>query len=738
MLQSSLSTSSAACAFAPAHSLPVPHTSVQFCIALLLAGGSLAAQAQAAADAQPASASLSTVTIQADALDPDDARPRNGVSTATKTALPLKDIPQTVDVLEVSKFKTYGINDLSVLLDGTPGIDTTYDTRGDGISIRGFDASSGDIYRDGVRATGQIRRSTANVERVEILKGPASVLYGRATGGGIVNLVSRQASFDAVSSVSLRGGSWGNRGGMLDINRVISPFAAVRLTVDREEADSFRRGISNHNTMVSPSLLLDNQRGLRWLLQYTHDTVWRQPDRAPAYDSLPADASFRTAYSHPDDFIEDKMQMLRSVLSYDFNDAWSIKWTGARHKASQDFDHLYGGSYCQPNGRLLSNNRACATPGGLTFTRAWQETANTTLTNMLDLSGRFSTGAIRHDLLLGLEKSDDERTPYLATSLTDRSLTYAQAVNPYYPVWLSPKTPRGAATTANQHEASASAFYFQDMLSLGEQWKVLLGGRYDRFDFHSTNLLTGQNRGYKGNSFSPRAGVVWQPVPAHSLYASYSKSFSPYGGRGLLSVSVADNAVYDAEPQYSRQFEIGTKSDWLDGRLSTQVALYNLELYNIRYQPDPENDPYTWAVRGSERSRGIEFSATGRIAAGWYLRSGLGLQQAKVTEDKSVPANEGKYKSGVARKNGHIFVRYAPESRWYGELGVTYRGPFYTSIANTTERAGYTRWDASVGWRAAPWTMTFAITNLTDKRYWRSTSMPGAPRTFLLTGSYMF
>ena len=706
-------------------------------VALLLAGAGLAAQAQTQATSE-ATPSLNTVTISADALDPDDARPRGGVSTATKTALPLKDIPQTVDVLEVSKFKTYGINDLSVLLDGTPGIDTSYDMRGDGILIRGFDASSGDIYRDGVRASGQIRRSTANVERIEVLKGPASVLYGRGSGGGMVNLVSRQASFDAVSSISLRGGSWHNRGGMLDINRVINPYVAVRLTVDREEADSFRRGISNHNTMVSPSILVDNQRGLRWLLQYTHDTVWRRPDRAPSYDSLPADVSFRTAYAHPDDFVEDKMQMLRSVLSYDFNENWSVKWTAARHKASQDFDHLYGGSYCQPNGRLMSNGRACATPGGMTFTRAWQETENTTLTNMLDLTGKFATGPVKHDLLVGLERSSDVRRPTLATAGADPGLNYTLPVNPYYPLWLAPKTPRGRATQANTHDANSTALYFQDLMSIGEHWKVLLGGRYDRFDFHSTNRLTNKARGYKGNSFSPRVGVVWQPTQAHSFYASYSKNFAPYGGRGLLSVSVDDSAVYDAEPQHSRQFEVGTKSDWLDGRLSTQVSVYQLELYNIRYQPDPENDPYLWAVRGKERSRGIELSATGRIAPSWYVRSGLGLQEAKIIEDRSIPANVGKQKENRARKNGHLFVRYAPDSRWYGELGVTYRGPIYTSIANTSERSGYTRWDASVGWRAAPWTVTFAVTNLTDKRYWRASSMPGAPRTFLLTGSYMF
>lgn len=163
-------------------------------------------QRQDRAEAADASRTLSTIQVSADALDPDDARARN-VFTATRTDMRVKDIPQTIDSIEVSKFKAYGINDLSVMLQGVPGVESYYDTRGEGIMIRGFEASYGDFYRDGIRESGQVRRSTANVERIEVLKGPAAVLYGRGAGGGVVNLISKQASFDAVSSVGLRGGS---------------------------------------------------------------------------------------------------------------------------------------------------------------------------------------------------------------------------------------------------------------------------------------------------------------------------------------------------------------------------------------------------------------------------------------------------------------------------------------------------------------------------------------------------
>ena len=175
-----------------------------------------------------------------------------GVTTATKTYLPPKDIPQAIDTVEVSKSKSYGINDLSIMLDGVPGVSTAYDMRGEGITIRGFEADNNDIFRDGIRESGQVRRSTANVERIEILKGPASVLYGRGSGGGIINMISKQARFDAGSSVSLRGGSWQNVGGTVDVNHVLNRHVAMRLTADREQAHSFRHGIRNRNTMCRP------------------------------------------------------------------------------------------------------------------------------------------------------------------------------------------------------------------------------------------------------------------------------------------------------------------------------------------------------------------------------------------------------------------------------------------------------------------------------------------------------
>lgn len=688
-------------------------------VAVLLLGTQCLAQAQEMTEQE--AAALPAVQVKASQYDADDVRPE-GVTTATKTYMAPKDIPQTIDTLEVNKYKSYGINDLSVMLDGVPGVNTTYDMRGEGVMIRGFSADAGDIYRDGIRESGQVRRSTANVERIEILKGPGSVLYGRGGGGGIINMVSKQARFDAKSSVTLRGGSWENVGGTIDINHVVNPNVVVRLTADREQAHSFRDGIRNKNEMISPSILIDTRTGLRWTGQYTYDNVWRVPDRGPAYETMPAGVSIRTGFQHPGDYVEDQLKVARSDLSYDFNDKWSVRWVASQREANQDFDHYFAGTYNATTGLIRPNY-------------AWQQTINRTTSNTLDLTGKFNTGSIGHDLLLGVELSEELRRPKVYGTVA-ASFTY-DPFNPNTGAWPA-RPARVAPTQNNRHEGETEAVYLQDLISLTAQWKVLLGLRHDRFKFHSTNYVTGFERGYEGSATSPRVGVVWQPVPSQSLYASYSKSYSPYGGRGTISVDTAATAVYDDQSQHSRQVEAGLKSDWLDGALSTQLAVYQLEHYNIRYRPDATNQPTIWAIRGKERSRGVELSASGRLAPSWYVRGGVGFMSAKVVEDQQVPANVGLELQNTAKRNGNLFVRYAPSGAWYGEVGVTHTSSRWSNAANTARLPGYTRWDALVGWRAAPWTVTMAVSNLLDKEYWRSNAMPGAPRTFLVSANYQF
>ncbi len=273
-------------------------------------------------------ATLPTIVIEAMADgDPIKTYVDYKQANVTRNGLDKKDIPQTVDTIDVSKYKLYGANDLSIMLQGTPGVSTSYDTRNDGISIRGFNADENDIYRDGIRESGQYRRSTANVERIEILKGPASVLYGRSSGGGVINMVTKVANFDSKSSVGAYVGSYDNVGGIIDINKALNDNWAVRLVGEKSDTNSFRSGIGFNQEMLSPSITYrSDDEKLLWTTEFTYDNLNRTPDRGPVYNELPAGVSIKTGFAGSNDNIVDETKSFRTDLKYEFAQRWIRKF----------------------------------------------------------------------------------------------------------------------------------------------------------------------------------------------------------------------------------------------------------------------------------------------------------------------------------------------------------------------------------------------------------------------------
>jgi iron complex outermembrane receptor protein len=296
------------------------------------------------------------------------------------------------------------------------------------------------------------------------------------------------------------------------------------------------------------------------------------------------------------------------------------------------------------------------------------------------------------------------------------------------------------AVSSNNHTVVDSrGLYIQDQLRLNDQWQVLAGVRFDQFDVETTNKIKGISEKQDSNSTSPRLGVVYSPWKEHSLYASWSKTFSPVGG-GLIGITpgAAGNSN-ETSPEETRQKEVGIKSDWLDERLSTTLAVYELELYNRRTS-DP-NNPGNTLLTGLQRSRGVELTATGNIVGNWYVRGGIGIQDATIVEDNN--GQEGNRVSNVAKRNGSLFVTWKPEMGWYGETGLTLVGERYADNQNTAVLPGYGRWDALAGFRSKDWDLRAALNNITDKTYYSSATSAaqiqfGDPRSLVVTGTYSF
>lgn len=703
---------------------------------------------QAMTNKSGTAAVLPTLKIEAmSELDPIKSYVDYDQANVTRNGLKKKDIPQTIDTIDVQKYKIYGSNDLSVMLQGTPGVSTSYDMRGDGITLRGFSADSGDIYRDGIRESGQVRRSTANIERIEILKGPASVLYGRSAGGGVVNMVSKYANFDSKSSVGTYVGSYDTYGATADINQVLNDNWAVRLTGEYGEADSFRSGIDSKIEMISPSFTYKNdEETLTWTTQYTYDKLARVPDRGPSYSILPSGTSIKTGFAQNGDYVDDVLQVIRSDLSYEFAPNWIFHWAASYRQAEQNFDHFYLGGYCATATTVIRNAGTCqGHVGDISQIYYWQQTDNKTTSNTFDIKGEFNTGSIKHNLVFGSDWSYEQREPRLANTNQNGSAIYGYVD----PITGERQSSRGTGplkiSQHNYNQGTSLGFFAQDLISLNEQVKIMLGMRYDSYDFSTTNKLPNvaadkRKRSINDDSFSPNVGVVWQPNEHQSLYASYSKSFAPFGGSmGVNPISSAsqDMNIFNAEPQYNEQYEMGVKSDWFDERLNTQFSVYDIRKKNIRYRPDPDV-PDVWAVGGEHQSKGLEFSFIGRVLDNLFVRGGYGYTDAQVKKDKEKPENVGNTLSNTSKNTGNLFVRYLPTEKLYGEVGVTYVGSYYPNINNLTKMDGFNRVDAAIGYSADPWNLTLAVSNLTNKEYWRSDSMPGTPRSFLMRLNYQF
>ncbi|BCX72480.1 TonB-dependent siderophore receptor [Acinetobacter bereziniae] len=698
-------------------------------------------------------ATLPTIVIEAMADgDPIKTYVDYKQASVTRNGLDKKDIPQTVDTIDVSKYKLYGANDLSVMLQGTPGVSTSYDTRNDGITIRGFNADENDIYRDGIRESGQYRRSTANVERIEILKGPASVLYGRSSGGGVINMVTKVANFDSKSSIGAYVGSYDNVGGVIDFNKVLNDNWAVRLVGEKSDTNSFRSGIGFNQEMLSPSLTYrSDDEKLLWTTEYTYDSLNRTPDRGPVYNELPSGVSIKTGFAGTNDNIVDETKSFRTDLKYEFAPNWKFHWALSHRESFQDFDNFFSGTWCSAAG-LQNDGKKCDWQGKIRQNYAWQQTTNKTLLNTFDITGQFKTGVLDHKVMFGSDWSNEKREPILGNYSSGGSAgLYYRYVNPFDTSdsylsdgWSKLNGSRPAETSHTKTDASSLSFFLQDLISFNEKYKIMLGVRYDSYDFATNDVRNQRKRSYRDESLSPNIGFVWQPVESQSFYTSYSKSFSPYGGRGLLLVSTTVSpSTYDAEPQYNEQYEIGVKSDWLDGRLNTQLSVFDITKNNIRYQPDSVNRPNDWEVGQKQQSQGVEFSFIGRVLDNLYVRGGYGYTDAKWKSDsrtgvKDEDVLKGKKLKKISENTGNLFVRYLPTEKWYGEVGATYVGSYYTTDKNLIKMPDWTRVDAAVGYKDDKWGATFAVNNLTDKEYWRSDSMPGTPRNYLFRVNYYF
>ena len=673
--------------------------------------------------AAPATLPDTDIRSETDADDPRTVE----VSTATRTATAARSIPQVIDSVKTAHLSAYGINDLGTALSGIPNVGDGGDTRFDSLRIRGFDASY-DFFLDGVRDDSQYKRDLHNIERIDVLKGPAAVLYGRGSQGGIVNRISKVPIHGHRSSVEAKGSSDDTRSLYADLSTDPTDAVSTRLNLGTEDYNSFRDGVSGSRTLFAPSVSWQLNPDLNWLAAYEYSRFDRTPDRGiPGLGGRPVPVDRATTYGAKGDYIDDRTHTLRSKLDYALDDHWQLRHTTHLFQLHSQFDNTFLTGYDAGTDKV---KRA-----------RWQQDLTTrNLFNNTEVEGDFTALGLEHRLLVGVELGSQRRDPTLHTAAqSGPGSKPVPALDRRNPDRNQRHDGHIRLSSRNHTEVESRAVYVQDQLRFNEHWQLLGGLRYDQFDIETTNRIKGISERRSSRSASPRIGVIWTPLTDHSFYASWTKTFSPAGGRLIGITPGTPSNSNDLSPELTRQKEIGVKSDWLDQRLSTILAVYETELYNRR-TTDPDN-PDLYVLTGEQRSRGMELTATGNVIGDWYLRSGLGVQNAVIVKDNN--GLQGNRVTNVAKRNGSVFISWKPKVGWHAESGVTFVGQRYADRANSTILPGYGRWDALAGYREKDWSLTAALKNVADKRHFRTSTgasqlQPGEPRTLVITATHKF
>ncbi|BAY91137.1 MULTISPECIES: TonB-dependent receptor [unclassified Tolypothrix] len=649
-------------------------------------------------------------------------------STGTRTDTPLRDIPQSIQVVPQQVLRDQQITRLDDALRNIPGVTQDF---GPGQSIfyriRGFENTGNNFLRNGLPDPGAGELvELASVEQVEVLKGPGSVLFGLGNPGGSINLVTKRPLNEPFYGVDATFGSDSYYRGAIDLSGPLNDSKTVlyRLNTAYRNSGSFVDSYTSENFNISPVISVAISKN-------TNLTIEGDYINAKDFFRLPGVPTIGTIFPNPNgkiprnrnlaepsDIIEQTVTRIGYQLEHKFNDSWSLRNAFVyNYRDYYDRIHL-------PSG-LDADNR--------TLNRFYREFdfASTAYTFTTNTVGKFSTGAIEHQLLFGVDVHRFEnRTPKFRGAA-------GAPIDIFNPVYGQPRPQLGDefsdATTTN-----SLGIYLQDQIALTNNLKVLLGIRFDTFDQKAEDFTFQLASSKSDSAFSPRLGIVYQPIPAISLYASYVSSFAPANGL----ISPGDALSNSFEPERGRQYEAGVKADFSD-RLSATLAFYDLTRSNV-LTADP-NNPGFQIQTGEQNSQGMELSLTGEILPGWNIIAGYAYTDARITEDNTFqPGNQ------LPNTPYHSFNLWTTYQIQQGNLqglgfglGLFFVGDRAGDLANTYDVPSYLRTDAAIYYNRDKFRVALNFKNLFDVEYFEyavnSTRVNyGQPLTIQGTVSWQF
>ncbi|HEX4504684.1 MAG TPA: TonB-dependent siderophore receptor [Alphaproteobacteria bacterium] len=696
-----------------------------------------------AASAQQATAPITLPTLPVEGNGAADYKVDQ--PALTKLTEPLLDTPQSITTVSKALMQDRGETTLSDALRNVPGISLgagEFSWQGTNVTIRGFNARN-DMYLDGMRDFGSYYRDPFNLDEVQVLEGPSAMLFGRGSAGGVINQVSKTPTLQPMYSGTLSAGTDETRRLTADIDQPLPELGegvAARLNLMGHDSMVAGRDVGEYQRYgVAPSLALGLGTPTRLIFSYFHQTESDTPDYGiPWYQGSPAPVPRNNFYGFKSDYLNTNADIVTGRIEHDFADTITVSSQLRYADYFRDF------RISEPV--VPSTTPIGTPPSAVSISRnEWSGYSRETfLQDQTDATVKFETGGIQHTLVTGIEVGQETSGPEFDNGM---NVPTNSLLNPNEnQAYTGTNFPRLKADTI----AFTLGIYAIDTVKITDQLEVTGGVRWDRFnaDYHAATysqppLPTGTIVSH--NDFeeldqlpSWRFGIVYKPLPIGSLYFDYSSSYNP-SAEGLSQITSGRALGVGNEglaPEKNRNFEVGTKWDFMDGKIGARAALFREEKYNARVANAAI--PGFSVLGGDQLVNGFDLEVTGHITPEWQVNAGYTYLHSEVT--RAAPgAAVGSPLFDAPKHSATLWTEYALPIG--GEIGggLNYVSSRYGQTSAPIELApSYITFDAMAKY---PVTDNIGVQvniyNITDKYYYDQIHgfhiSPGAGRSALFS-----
>ncbi|WP_245898778.1 TonB-dependent receptor [Chitinophaga niastensis] len=672
--------------------------------------------------------------------------------TIGKLPVPAMDLPQGVAIIGHEALEDQQVQRMSDVVKNVNGVYMASMRAGtqETFNARGYGFSSSNMFKNGARVNSGVMPEMSSLERVEILKGSAAILYGNVAPGAVMNMVTKQPKFNFGGEVNLRAGSYGLLKPAVDIYGPISSKIAYRVNGTFETADSYRDQVHSKRYYINPSLLFKLSDRTELLVQgdyLKHDFT---PDFGIGTlgGTKIADVPRNNFYGTPWQYAHTQQTTASASLKHKMNDNWSLNGMISYQKYNRDYYAIE---------RIQADT---AGKWGRPLNRANND--EDYYLAQVDLTGRFKTGSLEHTLLVGV---DGDR--YNQKAYSYNQPTAYDTINILHPDLYKPRTDMPAANIVKGITTPINRFgaYIQDLVRISDKLNLLAGVRFSYLQNESPSTLdyktyaVTKTAAKYDNAFSPRIGIVYKPIPTTAIFASYSNSFTPNTG-----LDIDSNVL---KPSIINQYEVGVKNDFLKGLLSVNVTAYRIKNNNYAqtapYQKDgvtPNNNANLKALIGETLSQGVEVDIAGHPLPGLDVIGGYSYNNITIENTPGTPGSSVEGERLVGNPNHtanasvfYTFQKYKIKGLKLG-AGFYYIGQRYAGWNNTMPAAdkqlvsrlisvpGFSTLDLSAGYTFKRFAVLAKVSNVTNTyNYYVHENYsinPIPPTQFVGTVSYKF